>query len=353
MSHIILTGKVKDATVWYAEDMNEKDKWLYPVPSRYQDELLSALETAKAKGSTVGTLTRHDFPLPEFSRVLSTIASEVENGIGLRILRGIPVANLALEESELLFAGISAHIGKMINQDTRGTLIGHVSDQGASYENIEVRGYTTSAQLTPHCDSGDLLGLLCIRPAKEGGLNNFSCAMAVYNEILASHPEYMLLLYRGFYYNIRGNGPEGKYRDITAHRVPVFAYYRGMLSCRYNQKAILTAQELDYSETLSSMEVGAVNCVSEMAMRDDIRFDTSLEAGDVALVNNNTVLHNREAFVDHDIREKKRLLLRQWINLDRARELPKEFADHYNTGPRMGPAMKGREHFNSQERKSS
>lgn len=340
MAHEILTGRLDDATVWYAKDMKAKNRWLHPVSPSQQEELLHALDTARQMHCTVATVTRENFPLPEYSRVLSRIAADVENGIGLRVLRGLPIAHLSVDEIELMFAGLTSHLGKMINQDTRGTLVGHVCDQGASYESIEVRGYTTNAQLTPHCDSGDLLGLLCVRPAREGGLNNFSCAMAVYNEILDTYPQYLLPLYRGFYYNIRGNGPEGKYRDITSHRVPVFIYHRGRLSCRYNQKAILTSQELDHSEPLSELEEDAVNCVAEMAMRDDIRFDTYLEAGDVALINNNTVLHNRAAFVDHDETEKKRLLLRQWINLDRARELPFHFADHYNTGPRRGPALR-------------
>ena len=227
----------------------------------------------------------------------------------------------------------------MINQDTSGTLIDHVCDRGRSYDDISVRGYTTNAQLTPHCDSGDLVGLLCVRPAKEGGMNNISCAMAIYNEILKTHPEYLEPLYKGFYYNIRGNGPIGKYQDITSHRVPVFSFHDGMLSCRYNQKAILTAEELPNTEPLTHLEKDAINCVATLAMDDKIRFDVSFEAGDLAFLNNNTVFHNRGHFTDHDDPEKKRLLLRQWINLEEARELTFEFADHYNTGSRLGPAI--------------
>ena len=335
----ILKGKVNDSTLWYAQDMKDKSKWLHPISPSQQEEMLKALQFAKADNCTVDSMTKEKFPLPVLSAVLARLGHKLETGIGISVLRGIPLHNLSVEDTELLYAGITSHIGKMINQDTKGTLVGHVYDQGVSYESIEVRGYTTNAQLTPHCDSGDLLGLLCVRPAREGGINNFSCSMAIYNKLFETHPEFLISLYQGFHYNIRGNGPLGQNRDITSHRVPVFSFHQGKLSCRYNQKAILTAEELENSTPLSSLEKKAINYVAELAMQDEIRFDTYLEAGDLALINNNTVLHNRESFVDYDEADMKRLMMRQWINLPKARDLTFDFADHYNTGPRMGPAI--------------
>ncbi len=131
-------------------------------------------------------------------------------------------------------------------------------------------------------------------------MNNSSSSIAVYNELVDSHPELLEPLFRGFHYNIRGNGRLGDYRDITAHRVPVFSYHDGQLSCRYNQKAILTAEELPNVEPLTDLEKNAINCVAELAMRDILRFDISLQSEDLMLLNNYTVLHNRDEFVDFD-----------------------------------------------------
>jgi hypothetical protein len=334
-----LTRKVSDGTVWYAKDLQDQANWLHVICPMHQQELLRALETAKGKGCTIARIAREDFPLPAFGEQLNEISRKLDQAVGFSVLRGMPLTGLSLQDVELLYAGVTSHLGEKINQDTRGTLIDHVYDQKKNYDDISVRGYTTSARLTPHCDTGDLVSLLCVRPAKEGGINNISCSMAIYNEILQSWPEYLEPLYRGFYYNIRGNGPIGRYRDITAHRVPVFSYHQGMLSCRFNQKAILTAEELPDSEPLTELEKQAVNKVAELAMRDDIRFDVHLQAGDLAFLNNHTVFHNRDHFVDHEDETQRRLLLRQWINLHEARELTLDFADHYNTGARQGPAI--------------
>jgi hypothetical protein len=339
MTATILSATVSDPTLWHAIDMVQKERWLIVISETSRRELLRAANHAKQRGCTPQTVTRNDFPLPDLSSTLVLMGQQLDREMGLRVLRGFPIEGLAICDIELLYAGLTSHLGQMINQDTMGTLIDHVFDRGANYDNISVRGYTTNAQLSPHCDSGDLVGLLCIRPAMEGGTNNLSCAMAIYNAILESHSEYLEPLYRGFYYNIRGNGPVGELRDRTAHRVPVFSYYRSQLSCRFNEKAILTAEQLPNATKLTSLEKEAIACVAELAMHDDIRFDLRLESGDLLFLNNNTVLHNRDWFRDSDQADRKRLLLRQWINLDAGRALEFNFADHYNTGPRMGPAI--------------
>lgn len=335
----MLNGKVKDGTIWYAKDMKDNTSWLHPITAEQQQEITDALKIAKAKGCTVQSVTKEDFPLPHFGKLLAQMQTELDKGYGFSVLRGVPIEGLDINDIELIYSGVTAHFGQKFNQDTQGTLIDHVTDRGGDYTDISVRGYTTNAQLTPHCDSGDLVVLLCVRPAKEGGLNNISCTMAVYNELVENHPEYLEPLYNGFHYNIRGNGPIGDYQDITEHRVPVFSYYEDMLSCRYNQKAMLTAEELPGVEALTKLEKEAINYITELAMRDDIRFDAQLESGDIAFLNNHTVLHNRGSFTDYDEPERKRLLLRQWVNLEGARRLTDDFADHYNTGARKGPAI--------------
>ena len=333
----ILEDKVTDGTIWHAKDMENTTSWLHTITPKQRQEVLDALKIAKKKGATVASITKVDFPLPQLGDLFTQMQYELDQGYGFSVIRAMPIEELNISDIELLYSGVTAHFGEKINQDTKGTLIDHVTDRGGDYADISVRGYTTNAQLTPHCDSGDLVVLMCVRPAKEGGLNNISCTMAVFNEIVENYPEYLKPLYKGFHYNIRGNGPLGEFQDITAHRVPVFSYYDGKLSCRYNEKAILTAEKLPGVDLLTELEKKAIRAVSKLAMRNDIRFDVQLEMGDIALLNNYTVLHNRGSFTDHDVPEKKRLLLRQWINLPHARELKKEFADHYNTGPRKGP----------------
>jgi hypothetical protein len=104
---------------------------------------------------------------------------------------------------------------------------------------------------------------------------------------------------------------------------------------------MLTAEQLPGVPPLTQLEKDAINKVAELSVREDLGFDVMLEAGDWLLLSNHTVFHTRAAFEDWAEPEKKRLLLRKWINIPNARELTWEFGDHYNTGIRQGPYIPG------------
>jgi hypothetical protein len=52
-------------------------------------------------------------------------------------------------------------------------------------------------------------GLLCLRRGLEGGLSSIVSSTTVHNEIAAQHPEYLGLLYNGYYYIRREAGGSG------------------------------------------------------------------------------------------------------------------------------------------------
>ncbi len=333
----MLLEPVSDRSAWKGADMMRDDSWIYRLNEREAAEIESAFSRVAGSAKSHEDLSRKDFPLETFGRLVTAMRDQIEDGRGVTLLKGLPVGGKTVEQVEMLYAGIAAHIGTSVVQDTSGTLIGRVEDHGNNYQDINVRGTNTNAQLTPHCDSADILALLCVRQAKSGGVNTLASSMAIYNEILARHEAFLEPLYNGFHYNIRGNGPPVRYRDITAHRVPVYSYYDGKLSCRFNQKAILTSEQLPGVPALTPIEKDAVNEVARLSMRPDLSFEVLLEPGDLLLLSNYSVFHNRDAFEDWTEPARKRLLLRKWINIPNSRALTWEFADHYNTGPRQGP----------------
>jgi len=163
----------------------------------------------------------------------------------------------------------------------------------------------------------------------------------VFNEILKSRPQDLEILSEGFHFDLRGEGASGHPDEVTISKVPVFSYYGGRLSCRYNRKTIEDGQT-KAGAPLSGAALEAVRRVGEIAMQDGIRFDMTFETGDIQILNNHSVLHSRQDFEDWPDAERKRNLLRMWINLDEdvARPLAPEFADRMNTGPRGGVAVR-------------
>ena len=335
----VTPGRIEHPSVWTRYDLDSDDSWRQQLTPSEVGELrglaASLPESAAALG--IDRTGAPDLAMPILSYRLAVLSDELENGRGIALVKGLPLAGLSVAQLDYLYAGIVGRMGRLIVQDTAGTLIDRVSNRGLSYDDIRVRGYTTNAELTPHCDSGDVIGLLCIRPAPEGGINTLISAIALYQRIRETHPEYLGALHRGFHYNIRGNGPPGPWQDVTRHRVPVFSLYAGRLSVRFNEKAIKTAAELPGVAPLSKLELAAIDYLVALSKSEEFGLRVALEAGDLLLLSNHSVLHTRDAFVDGDTVDTKRLLLRAWINLYNARPLRDDFADHYNTGPREGP----------------
>jgi Taurine catabolism dioxygenase TauD, TfdA family len=75
---------------------------------------------------------------------------------------------------------------------------GHVRDTGVVRDSPAVRLYATSQRQDFHCDGSDLVGLLCLKPAKTGGESKIVSSMAVYNEMLARRPDLVAVLRQPF-----------------------------------------------------------------------------------------------------------------------------------------------------------
>ena len=109
--------------------------------------------------------------------------------MNLGLLKGLDVANYEIEKLSVLYWGLGTHLGQIISQNSQGNLLGHVTDfedgkyKSGGYYEEGVRGHRTNAFLAPHSDSSDVVGLLCMRPTKEGGESWVSSSIAVYNRI--------------------------------------------------------------------------------------------------------------------------------------------------------------------------
>ena len=140
---------------------------------------------------------------------------------------------------------------------------------------------------------------------------------------------------QGFHFDLRGEGVTEDPDETTFHRVPVYSWYAGRLSCRYNGKTIEDGMR-KAGMPLEGVALEAVRAVGELAAQPPFRFDMTFERGDIQLLSNHTVLHARAGFEDWPEPERRRDLWRVWVNLRDGRPLQAAFADRLNTGPRGG-----------------
>ena len=73
-------------------------------------------------------------------------------------------------------------MGTPVTQNAQGDLLGYVQNIGDKNDKM-TRVYQTNAYLPYHGDLSDVVGLLCIRKAKEGGLSSLVSTASVYSQL--------------------------------------------------------------------------------------------------------------------------------------------------------------------------
>ncbi|HPU51607.1 MAG TPA: TauD/TfdA family dioxygenase [Burkholderiaceae bacterium] len=126
-------------------------------------------------------MSERDFPLPLLGPRLKSIRHDILHGRGFVLLRGWPSGERTMAQNACVFRGIGAHLGEALSQNAKGHVLGHVANLGLDYSDPTTRGYQTRAELRFHTDGGDIVGLLCIRPSKAGGLSKLCSSTTVWN----------------------------------------------------------------------------------------------------------------------------------------------------------------------------
>ncbi len=318
-------------SVWRREDMEGRDDWIRQFSDAELDEICAALPRRFGAPG----FGKADFPLPSLSLRLADMVDELENGRGFVLMRGLDRLGLDPQALRDAYWGLAQHMGRTISQNPAGALIGEVYDRGFDYTDNNVRGHTTNSEIGPHCDTADVVGLLCIRPAAAGGESLIASSGAIYNEILATRPDLVDPLAAGFRIDLAGKGPTGAANEVTRARIPVFSWYAGRLSCRFNRKQIEDGQR-KLGRCLSEQEQEAVEMVERLALDPRFRLEMDFRPGDIQWLNNHAILHGRAGYRDSGHPGRHRLLLRLWMNIPNGRPLAPAFADRLNTGPRGG-----------------
>ncbi|MEU6731127.1 TauD/TfdA family dioxygenase [Nonomuraea wenchangensis] len=65
------------------------------------------------------------------------------------------------------------------------------------------RGYQHSGRLSYHSDPSDAVALMCVRPAKSGGLSSNVSSVAVHNESVRTRPDLAEVLYQPWWHDSR------------------------------------------------------------------------------------------------------------------------------------------------------
>lgn len=311
---------------WRGRDMAKNTDWIVRFSESDVAEIENAVAFALSRKSDVLSLDREDFPLPRLAGRLHAVQNDVVHGRGFVLLRGLPAGRWTREQSATAFWGLGRHFGDPVPQNAQGHLLGHVKDIGKNPEDPSHRVYQTSYRHLFHTDSCDIVGLLCLRQAKSGGLSRIVSSTTLFNEVARRRPDLADVLSAPFTVDRKGEVPAGKapYYDMAiAH------HHGGRLTVIYARDFIEAAQRFAEAPSLSAAQIEAMDLLDELAEDPAIHLDMDFEPGDIQFLHNHQILHARTAYEDHREPERRRHLLRLWLSAPNGRELPPVFRERY------------------------
>ena len=321
-------GRIEIPSAWRGEEMAaDPERWLVHLDASEIAELEHAAHAFLAGTHEIGEITKEKFPLPRFGAHLSKLKDRLINGIGFEVIRGLPV-DYSQQVAATIFCGVGAHLGSARSQNAAGHILGHVRDVGANATDPNTRIYQTSERQTFHTDSSDVVGLLCIREAMQGGVSLLVSTTTIYNEMVRQRPDLAALMFDTIATDRRGEVPEGQKPYLE---IPVLSWHAGFLTGFYQRQYIDSAQRFADAPRLTPDRVEALDLFDTLANDPRLHFGMQLQPGDMQFVYNHALLHDRTGFRDWPDARQKRHLLRLWLSMAGDRPLPDCFRQRYGS----------------------
>ena len=322
-------------SAWHGDSMKNSSSWVHALTARELSELDAALAGLTRGERAPAPLDKAEFPLATLGERLRAVGRELEEGSGVVKLVGLPVDAYDDWALRMLWFGIGSHLGTPVYQNTEGELMraicdegpdvgtryGQVKldDQGGTFLSSKARAQSNRL-LRFHTDRCDVVGLLCVRKARSGGVSRIASSVAVHNEMLRRRPDLAERLFAPYY---RSRFGEEAGQNDSAYALPIFGVRDGKFTSHYSRTYIESAQLHDHVPKMEDADWEALDLLHEIA--EELCFSMVLEPGDMQFLNNHVTYHARSAFEDDPRPDHRRLLYRLWISTPDSRALPEGF----------------------------
>ncbi len=288
-------------SVWTPATFPDEAAWSFDLSADDQKALI-----AYGHGGAAADLESH------FRTGAAHWVNLLNNGPGFVRLRHFPIDVLTDHQIERAYLGLGALLGRPVGQDRDANLITHIRDERVPAE-PGVRKYRTNLRQDFHSDGSDLVGLLCLQPAKTGGESRIVSAHAVYNEMLRRAPHLVDVMYRPMPWD--RNEEQGQGEAPFFELAPI-SDINGIPRIFFIAWYIRDSQRHPDAPRLTDDQREALSLVERIANDPAFHIEMSFQPGDIQLLNNTTVLHSREEYTDHTDLALRRHLLRLWLTTD-------------------------------------
>ncbi len=262
-------------------------------------------------------LDPQDFTLDACRTAMDEVRRVANEGPMFAVLDRLPMAELGRDAAIQIYWLLSSLLARPVAQKLNGQMFYDVMDTGAKLRpGSGIRPTVTNVDLRFHNDNSynetppDYVCLLCLHPARQGGVSQVVSVATVHRALEDDFPELMSRLHKPFWYDRHAeHAPD----EPTTFAAPVFERGAdGTVQARLALSEIFAGYELR-GEPMDNETAAALAAVQAVFDRPDLRVELDFEPGQIQYVNNRATGHARTEFVDHPEPERKRHLVRLWL----------------------------------------
>jgi alpha-ketoglutarate-dependent taurine dioxygenase len=304
------------AQAWTRNTIRPAD-WTVPLPSGELDELRAVLTELRRAPLPTFLLDPADFALDACRAAMEEVRRVTRDGPMFAVLDRLPMTEMSRDEAVQLYWLLSSLLGRPVAQKLSGQMFFDVRDTGARLKpGSGIRPTVTNVDLRFHNDNSynetppDYVCLLCLHPAKQGGISQVMSVATVHQALQERFPALMDRLYRPFWYDRHA---EHHADEPATFAAPIFERGAdGTVKARLALSEIFAGYELR-GERMDNETAAALAAVQEVFDRPELRVELDFAPGQIQYVNNRATGHARTEFIDHAEPERRRHLVRLWL----------------------------------------
>jgi alpha-ketoglutarate-dependent taurine dioxygenase len=303
-----ITGPI----AWRGKDLADT-AGRFAVSKAAEAEMITLAAELAANPLALEALRPGDFDLPACRILMTAAKQEIEHGVGFAIIDRLPLEALG-DQVRKVYWVLASMISRPVAQKWDGTMIYDVTDTGLPPGN-GVRPDKTNAEQNFHNDNSynicppDVVGLLCMRTAMEGGVSHIVSFASIHNQLRQQAPDLLARLYEPFCFDRQR---EHSSEDVKYLWHSCFEAPEGRLLARMSRFQVKNGYPL------AGIEIDPKGADALEALEDAMRapgqaLNFYFEPGQIQFVNNRLLGHRRTGFQDWPEADRKRLLVRLWL----------------------------------------
>ena len=315
MQFRVLDQPIVGRQAWIRADVRDCD-YRVVLPEAARRELLDAAAILRRQPVPMLALRADSVDLPACRAAMEQVRAILTDGVRFALLDRLPLEQLSLDEAKALYWILSSMLARPVAQKLDGTIVYDVHDTGRqALPGSGVRPDKTNIDLQFHNDNSynatmpEYVGLLCVRPAKDGGMSRVMSFATAHNALRERHREVLPRLYEPFWFDRQREFHPGEAETFSA---PLFIRDGERLRARMSLHQIRGGYALK-GGGLDNETTAALEAIKDVFADESLQFEFRLEAGEIQYVANREIGHSRTEFHDFEEAERHRLLIRLWL----------------------------------------